>query len=1033
MDNQIFENIQTNNIDSNPLVLIDRSGSTRTKFNDSTILETEIRIAREMLISRGVQNYYLVFWDDKVIFPNGKNLTSIEQTEFDIKPHYTTYLANCLKNIPDEWIQKEKDVNDLIIFTDGYISDGYYLLDSMKRFFNLNFNIYIVSVNNDSTNYLNKGNNIAGTDIINIMNKMKMIKYIRNFININRHHNTFEKRFKSISNPIVPDGYSVFENKYFKHENFLKFVLFLKDYIVEKNDNEILNIVHNLTITIYHLTKDYNESNKRKLINFISNIFSEYSIYKDIKEALTENVDQFTHGKYETFHEYRRNRESNFIKSQESLLKDVNKTISDEVNNRCMTFTFVSNKGDTIITTNSKNLVDIVIGSQIYHNSGIQINNTKYPVLPLIPSDNEQSIRQWIRTIYAKNFSCSPADDLIMYLFFTDVLLVSLSDVSQDIKDSLMKYVNIFLNRDRFGTGIIERDFLTRNKPATSNGNDISSILTKCCDYFTNGEFHLSEYSLWYMLVKLFNDSKISEFQKKYCIDDLEKDNFSYGNIIKNISLVKSFDHIYSTKTGKLISNKYYTLLPYDVGKGLLYSDNMILSETDFEEIKKNNGLNIEAINLTIPLENFKLNQYTEKTDNIINLNTNFTNFEIVEEPYDNKIIKMDELNFSETNYQYNFETLCRKLVNKKVYIKTQSEFNEHAFRRYPFLKNIDFTDTYLCGGFCRSILLKQKMKDFDFFFVGDNHKENFVRVLKELIESLKNYDPELKFLLMYKKLFNVFEVIAVKDPKSFITPEYNLDNFDKYVFNSLETFDRKNLIVPDENTKNYFEDSDESEIKMIHRFQFILSKFDDVSDIFSTFDLNSSKVSWNGETLFTNESYMSYKYMVNMVDLSKYTFLYESRLRKYLNYGFNIGFYNDKDSDEDKFKYTQYNQILKEIKQNYNIDYKSGFHKYVEDTYDQNEELRKIKNTKRHLVNKRPLYIPTDYPSLVSVARYIVINKIPYKFMFDIPDIMIENEDIKITLSDNTENVRFIRFIEKIKTQERLDEVSKSFGYFTK
>jgi hypothetical protein len=1026
----IFENIVGNYIDSNPIVLIDISGSTSSRFGDSNILNHEIKIAREMLISRDVNNYYLIFWDNNVIFPNGNGLTSIDQTEFNIIPRGTTLLSNCLNNIPDEWINKEKVVKDLIIFTDGFIHDGNYLLDSMKRFFNLDFNVYVTSVNIDSSNYIANGHNIAGSDIIRIMNDMKMIKYIRKFININNYHNTFEKRFESISNPIVPDGYSVFENRFFKNDNLIKFLVFLKNYIVGKNDNEILNVVHQLTVTIHYLTKDYNESKKRKLINFISTIFKDYSIFKDIKEKLVENVNQFSHGKYETFHEYRRGRESNFIKSQESLLKDVEKSISHKNNDEFMTFTFVSNKGDAIITTKNAQLIDIVIGNQTYHNSGISINDTKYPILPINPNNNEQSIRQWIRTIYARNFSCSPADDLTMYLFFTDVLLVSLSDVSEKIKKSLLKYVNIFLNRDRFGTGIIEGDFLERNKPATSTGNDVSPILKKCCDYFTNGEFTLSEYSLWFMITKLFNDDIISDFQKKYCEDDLKKDNFSYENIIKNISIVYSSDNMYSTISGDIICDDYYTMIPYEIDTGLFYSDDMVLSKLDFEEIKKDNGFMIDGINLLVPLENFKLNKSTNFSDHeIINLNRNFSDYEIVNDEYDDTILRMDELDFNEINYQYNFKTMCRKLVNKKVYNKTQDEFNEHVFKRYPFLRDIDFTDTYLCGGFCRSILLKQKMKDFDFFFVGENYKENFTRLLHELMYSLKKEDSEFKFVLVYKKLFNVFEMIAIKDPNNFITKDYNLDNFDKYVFMSLSKFDYENAIIPDKSDKNYFEDSDKSDIKMIHRFQFILNKYDDVSDIFKSFDLNSSKVAWNGKTIFTNESYMSYKYMVNMVDLNKYTILYESRLRKYLNYGFNIGFYNS----SDKYGYIEHKDIYDKIVSEYAIDYKSNNHHYIVDTYDKTVESRKIKNTHRHLGNKRPLYIPTDYPSLVSVARYIVINNIPYRFVDNIPDITIEDEIIKMSMNEKIIDIKFTDFIEKIKTDERLNEVLKQHEYFSK
>jgi hypothetical protein len=166
------------------------------------------------------------------------------------------------------------------------------------------------------------------------------------------------------------------------------------------------------------------------------------------------------------------------------------------------------------------------------------------------------------------------------------------------------------------------------------------------------------------------------------------------------------------------------------------------------------------------------------------------------------------------------------------------------------------------------------------------------------------------------------------------------------------------------------------------------------------------------------------------MVDLHKYTFIYENRLRKYLNYGFNIGFYNSNTTD--KYGYVKFKEIIDSINSVYKIDYKSENHNYVVDTYDKVSELRKIKNTKRYLMSKRPLYIPTDFPSLVSVARYVVINKIPYKFTFDIPDITIEDDTIKMKLSEQVD-IKFSDFIEKIKTQKRLNEVIKSIGYFSK
>ena len=40
-------------------------------------------------------------------------------------------------------------------------------------------------------------------------------------------------------------------------------------------------------------------------------------------------------------------------------------------------------------------------------------------------------------------------------------------------------------------------------------------------------------------------------------------------------------------------------------------------------------------------------------------------------------------------------------------------ELNRKFHMKYPFLKNLDMTNICLAGGFCRSILLGQKMKDF--------------------------------------------------------------------------------------------------------------------------------------------------------------------------------------------------------------------------------------------------------------------------------------------------------------------------------
>ena len=88
----------------------------------------------------------------------------------------------------------------------------------------------------------------------------------------------------------------------------------------------------------------------------------------------------------------------------------------------------------------------------------------------------------------------------------------------------------------------------------------------------------------------------------------------------------------------------------------------------------------------------------------------------------------------------------------------------------------------------------------------------------------------------------------------------------------------------------NYFEDGDVTGVRMKYRFQFILTRNNDIPHIFSNFDLYPSRVAWDGKTTwFTSKSEQAYKYMCNIVNENCYSPLYEHRLLKYFTYGFSI------------------------------------------------------------------------------------------------------------------------------------------------
>lgn len=161
----------------------------------------------------------------------------------------------------------------------------------------------------------------------------------------------------------------------------------------------------------------------------------------------------------------------------------------------------------------------------------------------------------------------------------------------------------------------------------------------------------------------------------------------------------------------------------------------------------------------------------------------------------------------------------------------------------------------------------------------------------------------------MFKPLFNVYEVICISDPTNFFDENYVLDNFKQYDFKSLHRFDKNIIIDPvtgkvyrkkniwnklrsvlnikryveNPNFSNYFEDGDITGIKMIHRLQFILVKYNSIESIFDCFDIYPSRVAWNGETtFFTKKCCQAYKYMINIVNENNYSTLFGHRLSKY-------------------------------------------------------------------------------------------------------------------------------------------------------
>jgi hypothetical protein len=231
--------------------------------------------------------------------------------------------------------------------------------------------------------------------------------------------------------------------------------------------------------------------------------------------------------------------------------------------------------------------------------------------------------------------------------------------------------------------------------------------------------------------------------------------------------------------------------------------------------------------------------------------------------------------------------------------------------------------------------------------------------------------------MAMFKPQFNVFELICIKDPKNIINENFNINILSKYVqFEKdilTDDIESKELLIKCSEYNEFYD------ISMIHRFQFILSKFDTKLDVINRFDMDPSKVCYDGKNVYmTSKSHFAYKYMVNIIYEKEYSKMFDSRISKYFSYGFSIALpLLDIDKIPEPKKYIVLNDlkfnIIKIDKTNIIVEHESN----LENNLKFNGLLEN--QCKDQDVS---LYKSYQFNSLVLVCNYIEVNYIDYIFI---------------------------------------------------
>lgn len=941
-----------------PVILIDLSGSTESQFNKTkTVRQYEFELANQICQNNNYTHAHIICWSTYAELFEFKPIDEFDAILKTNKMNGGTHLLSGLDFVHDDFLDQDK-TTDIIIITDGEIQDGSLpLSEKLRNLCEFKINIHIVAVECGSKNYLTEQCNVGNT-LYNMIRDNSMSRFINRF----SIYNNLETEFVNLSNPTVPDDYAPFQDQMFKKTDFPLFVDHVNNLISEitasNNPNkyvQYLKLAHETSLSLYHMMRDKPYSYQMGLIDVFSNMYknidikndnNDISIYEAVRKLLLTEIDNHISGKTSTFTDLLMTKQSNLENAKIALMENVCSSIT-EVGNESELFlktSFLLRDIDNMYMVRSMNdLVNITMGKITYNNAGINITNKQH--LPVMFNPNKinghQAALHWLLLHYARVTNLSPYNDYLIYYFLVDAYIVlSDIDVPEDIKTMYKNYVQIVLEN--------KKDVLEANQLALAIPDNIFE--------------------------SIISYSQINVDKQILCdfIDDQTN--------ISNIMVITMIDVNDSDKY--VINTHNFMGLNVSCANSLSTTPSCITcgNQDVTYTVVQQSSLNINL-----------LSKYYFDDDRHVNLG-------LLTGEYDNELItptvfttEYDSVSINQSNIM-----IVDSINSSSMKIKDINEFNTNVHTKYPFLENLDMHNVILAGGFVRSILLKQTMKDFDFFFYGmdhDNYIPRFTKLVHDLITSVKTYDKELKFGMFFKPQFNVFEIICFTDPTNHINEDFTLDNFDQYHYQSLRKYydksnQNKNKDRSSSNDEYYFEDNDTKGIRMKYRFQFIMCRYDSIMDIFQSFDMIPSKVAYDGNHVyFTKGSLKAYRYMINEVNLDGGSDLFKHRLNKYFKYGFSIVF-PPTERNFDANNYGNMYNVTSSHNENVGpltFKVRARVNNMLIINHDSNNESileRKLELETKALEANKALYTSNLFCSFVSILRYVKINNIDYVFL---------------------------------------------------
>jgi hypothetical protein len=598
-----------------------------------------------------------------------------------------------------------------------------------------------------------------------------------------------------------------------------------------------------------------------------------------------------------TFGSYTQRREKLFETTNLNLYENTLKTISQIPQKTYISFPIKRediNEYLLIETANPDG--DLQIERHNFKNSVIKIGKYCLPLLPTEIQHNHhtnQAIRQWIRHIYSKIWGLNAGDDVILYSFLGECVKIQMSDdIKPEVKEYFYNLTYIMLDRNRYGSGgVKEIDFIKSNLPeSVSESQDIVQILKKSADLV--GFKNIQPYTYWMLCVCYLKNSYILQKQfelleeKNLIIQD-SMDKFElystdvhdfdvrFLNFLKNKvkNDLPKINYIFDKRGSKfLVESEYidyitfestiesggYRIPNHDFGNCkcsppyTLAKDTMnIMSDTfkcphcqtlinkstmvfvpAFSETQKEQNINFED---QIPKDITLTKEYHQLLNDITPI---VLTSEIVKRmPAVDKLYTLDQLDLSLKKYKIDRTDalLSKNLQKEYIQIHSIEEFNEEV-KKLGFEKLFELEklgNVVIAGGFIKSIVMRQGIKDIDIFIYGLSTDQEYIDKVRQIIGVLG------KAVYAFQK-------------------------------------ERMNLL--------------QLMISGFPPIQIMFYKHENISSVINYFDIDASMTMYDGHNVYFNSNgKFAYEYLINTFDKKRDNFLYDFRLQKYYKTGFKL------------------------------------------------------------------------------------------------------------------------------------------------